>query len=40
MNEKELFNKLKEFYMPDLVKSSGVLFSMIVSQYKDNCSLN
>ena len=24
MNEKELFNKLKEFYMPDLVKSSGI----------------
>jgi hypothetical protein len=24
MNEKELFNKLKEFYMPDLMQSSGV----------------
>jgi hypothetical protein len=23
MNEKELFNKLKEFYMPDLIASAG-----------------
>ena len=24
MNEKQLFDKLKEFYMPDLIKSSGI----------------
>ena len=24
MNEKELFDKLKEFYMPDLIKSAGI----------------
>lgn len=27
MNEQELFNKLQQFYMPDLVKSSGAYAS-------------